>query len=100
MNDLVIDKRIFLQQSKKKNHGRSVLPEIKYPISFNMNGSNILKKINEDLAPKQLPYRIRQPQPYQPPLANILISKRIAPSNPEDSPNAFRRKQNFTIIRK
>lgn len=33
MNDLVIDKRIFLQ-IRRKNNGRPILPEIKYPMTF------------------------------------------------------------------
>ena len=45
MNDLVIDRRVFLQ-SKKKNQVRSILPEIKYPANFNINGSNMLRRIN------------------------------------------------------
>ena len=48
MNDLVIDRRVFLH-NKKKNQARSLLPEIKYPANFNINGSNILRRINEDI---------------------------------------------------
>jgi hypothetical protein len=45
MNELVIDKRIFLQ-TKKRSNTKTMLPEIKYPLNFNMNGSSILKRIN------------------------------------------------------
>ena len=79
MNDLVIDRRVFLQ-NKKKSQVRSLLPDIKYPSNFNVNGSNILKRINEEIASKE-PFRQR-PQ-YHPPLSTILVSKKITPANPE-----------------
>lgn len=45
MNDLVIDRRVFLQ-SKKRHPTRSILPDIKYPNNFNINGSAIVRRIN------------------------------------------------------
>lgn len=48
MNELMIDKRIFVQ-CKRKNNNRAFLPEIKYPTNFNMNGSNIIRKLNEEI---------------------------------------------------
>ena len=98
MNDLVIDRRVFLH-NKKKNQARSLLPEIKYPANFNINGSNILRRINEEIPSRELPFRQRAQ--YQPPLSNILVSKRITPGNPEDSPlNNKNKKQNISIVRR
>ena len=48
MNELMIDKRIFVQ-CKRKNNGRALLPEIKYPTNFNINGSNIIRRLNEEI---------------------------------------------------
>ena len=99
MNDLVIDRRVFLQ-NKKKNPVRSLLPEIKYANNFNINGSNILRRINEEIYPSREP-PFRQRSQYQPPLSNILISKRITPGQPEESPQNHRKKHNnIRIIRK
>ena len=49
MNDLMIDKRLFIQSKRKNNH-RPLLPELKYPINVNINGSNVIRKINEEIA--------------------------------------------------
>lgn len=96
MNDLVIDKRIFLQ-TKKRSNTKTMLPEIKYPLNFNMNGSSILRKINEEIiAPKD---NFLKQKPFQPPLSNILVSKRITPINPEDSVQG-KRKQNHSYVPK
>lgn len=98
MNDLVIDRRIFLQTKKKKNT-RSLLPEIKYPPNFNINGPNILRRINEEIAYSRDP-PFRQNIQYQPQLSNILVSKRITPGNPEESPQLNRKREAFSLIRK
>lgn len=37
---------------------------------------------------------------YQPPLSNILVSKRITPINPEESPVQNKRKQNHSYAPK
>ena len=91
MNDFVIDRRIFLQ-NKKRNHGRSLLPEIKYPAPYNINGSSILHRINEEIANTRNQTTTKSRSQCQPPLSNILISKRIMPGNPEESPLNFRKK--------
>ena len=48
MNELMIDKRIFMQY-KRKNNNRAILPEIKYPTNFNINGSSIIRKLNDEI---------------------------------------------------
>lgn len=77
-----MDKRLFVQ-CKRKNNGRSLLPEIKYPMSLNVHGSNIIKKLNDDINSNKDNINLRQKPMSQPPLSNILISKRITPCNPE-----------------
>jgi hypothetical protein len=63
-----------------------------------MNGSNILRRINEEMnAPKDNPFRHKS---FQPPLSNILISKRITPVYPFGPPNNLKRKQNYSYAPK
>jgi hypothetical protein len=63
-----------------------------------MNGSNILRRINEEmLMPKESSLRHKS---FQPPLSNILISKRITPVHPFGLPNNLKRKQNHSYVPK
>ena len=81
MNDLVIDKRIFLQ-IRRKNNGRPILPEIKYPMTFvssvSQSQPNNKRGNDEFNYGREMPFRIKQIN-NELPLSSMLISKRIAP---------------------
>jgi hypothetical protein len=46
MNEIVVDKRMFIQ-FKRRSNTKTILPEIRYPFNFNINGANPLRRINE-----------------------------------------------------